>query len=87
MYVVANSRERFTNIIYPFVTSDMMYKLHGSCINRVNCKNEKDTPICSLACNALQEGSTTTGDIGSLNNQLERPTLDYTSDDIVYVSM
>ena len=76
IYVLAESKNKLTNAIYPFITSDMKYKIHGSCINRVNCKNDKDNPTCSQACNALQEGSTTTGDVGSLNYQLERPTLD-----------
>lgn len=41
----------------------------------MNCKNGGDL-TCSQAADASAEGSTTTGGIGSLNNQPERPTLE-----------
>lgn len=73
IYVWVESVPKLIQLISPFVPSCMEYKIKGSCINRVNCKNDGE-PTCSQAANALAEGSTTTGGIGSLNAQLERPT-------------
>lgn len=74
IYIWVESVPKLIKMILPFVPSCMMYKINGSCINRMNCKNGGN-PTCSQASNALEEGSTTTGGVGSLNNQLERPTL------------
>lgn len=73
IYIWVESVPKFIELITPFVLPCLEYKVKGSCINRVNCKKGGDL-ICSQASNALEEGSETTGGIGSLNNQLERPT-------------
>jgi hypothetical protein len=73
IYIWVKSVPKLMKLISPFVPECMRYKMNGSCINRVNCKKEENL-ICSQASNALEEGSTTTGGVGSLNNQQERPT-------------
>lgn len=74
IYIWVESVPTLIQLISQFVPECMKYKLYGSCINRMNCKNDGES-TCSQASDASEEGSTTTGGIGSLNNQPERPTL------------
>lgn len=69
IYIKTISKELFENLIYKYVIKFAPNKLHGSCINRMNCKNA-EMPTCSLAIDHSIEGSETTGEkMDSLNNQ------------------
>lgn len=61
-------------MILPHITSDMMYKVHRVLYKSDELQEHEEASTCSQAINALMEGSTTTGGVGSLNNQHERPT-------------
>lgn len=71
IYVYVQSVPKLIDIIFPFIQPCIMYKV----LNKLGELQESDGKlICSQVTDASVEGSTTTGGIGSLNNQLERPT-------------
>lgn len=73
IYIHVQSVPKLIEIISPFIQPCMKYKV----LNKSGELQESSgEPICSQAIDASIEGSQTTGGIGSLNNQLERPTLE-----------
>mgnify|MGYP003402951072 CR=1 FL=1 len=72
IYIHVQSVPKLIEIVSPFIPPCMKYKV----LNKSGELQESSgEPICSQAIDASIEGSQTTGGIGSLNNQHERPTL------------
>ena len=85
IYIPKDETDKFINIVEPYMLDSLRYKIRkGSCINRMNSVNTQKWAILSQASQQCVEGATTSVNDPSGNmKHHERPTFEYSNDDIV----